>query len=394
MPNEFIIKNGFRSQGNSEISGSINISGSGTFSSTIYGLQSTSNLAFANASSPSLGLKFYASNLIIFTTPGGDTVKIGTGYFSTNAPLTFGSQAAAPYINYSGNNLLINAGTLSTTGYTSIQTGNFLIGTTTDSGPKLLVKGSGTTSATTAFQVQNANASASLSVLDNGSSTILSSAETGLTIQHTNGNYTSIINGNGSAIAAGQMGMYFNGTKIWTWNGAIFQIPGSVLGTGVNATTLQILGGWGGATVGTSLRLGSNTGNQGVFTATTGTQSTVEIGNAGNETWSPSSGNATYNLLNILPRINTSGTYSGIVRGFYYSPTLTSLTGVTHRAIETTSGDIIFGGNTRISVTGSFSITSSAGTGSAIYAYKSGSTVLDIQGSQGQLFSVVDRAII
>ncbi len=38
-------------------------------------------LAFANASSPSLGLKFYASNLIIFTTPGGDTVKIGTGYF-------------------------------------------------------------------------------------------------------------------------------------------------------------------------------------------------------------------------------------------------------------------------------------------------------------------------
>ena len=45
-------------------------------------------------------------------------------------------------------------------------------------------------------------------------------------------------------------------------------------------------------------------------------------------------------------------------------------------------------GNTFL--TGSLSITSSAGTGSAIYAYKSGSTVLDIQGSQGQLFSVVD----
>jgi hypothetical protein len=42
------------------------------------------------------------------------------------------------------------------------------------------------------------------------------------------------------------------------------------------------------------------------------------------------------------------------------------------------------------SVTGSFSISSSSGTGSALYAYKSGSTVLDIQGSQGQLFSVTD----
>jgi hypothetical protein len=43
-----------------------------------------------------------------------------------------------------------------------------------------------------------------------------------------------------------------------------------------------------------------------------------------------------------------------------------------------------------LNITGSLSITGSAGTNSAIYAYKSGSTVLDIQGSQGQLFSVTD----
>jgi hypothetical protein len=41
-------------------------------------------------------------------------------------------------------------------------------------------------------------------------------------------------------------------------------------------------------------------------------------------------------------------------------------------------------------VTGNLSVTSPASTGSALYAYKSGSTVLDIQGSQGQLFSVID----
>jgi hypothetical protein len=45
--------------------------------------------------------------------------------------------------------------------------GNFIIGSSTDLSAKLGVKGSGTTSSTTSFLVQNANASASLSVLDN-----------------------------------------------------------------------------------------------------------------------------------------------------------------------------------------------------------------------------------
>jgi hypothetical protein len=56
-----------------------------------------------------------------------------------------------------------------------------------------------------------------------------------------------------------------------------------------------------------------------------------------------SSGTTPYAAYTISPVINNTGTYSGIVRGIYYNPTLTSLTGTTHRAIETTSGDIIFG---------------------------------------------------
>jgi hypothetical protein len=305
-----------------------------------------------------------------------DIINSTAGFISINR--TAGASAAFSITNIrtgGGQGLVIDS-----TGGFSIRNGSskpFIIdglrvGIGTDDSAltsRLQIKGEGSTSATTALLVQNANASASLTVLDNGSSTILSSAETGLTIQHTNGNYTSIINGNGSAIAAGQMGMYFNGTKIWTWNGAIFQIPGSVLGTGVNATTLQILGGWGGATIGTSLRLGSNTGNQGVFTATTGTQSTVEIGNAGNETWSPSSGNATYNLLNLVPRFNTTGTYSGISRGLYYAPTLTSITGLTHRAIETVTGDVILG-----STSGRVAIGTTADTGHKLTVSGSGAS--------------------
>jgi hypothetical protein len=47
--------------------------------------------------------------------------------------------------------------------------------------------------------------------------------------------------------------------------------------------------------------------------------------------------------IDINPIINNTGTYSGITWGLYYRPTLTSLTGTTHRAIETVSGDVIFG---------------------------------------------------
>jgi hypothetical protein len=64
---------------------------------------------------------------------------------------------------------------------------------------------------------------------------------------------------------------------------------------------------------------------------------------------SPTSGNATFNFLNISTTsgnradINTTGTYSGIIRGFYFNPTLTSTTGATIRAIETEVGDVLLG---------------------------------------------------
>jgi hypothetical protein len=62
-------------------------------------------------------------------------------------------------------------------------------------------------------------------------------------------------------------------------------------------------------------------------------------------------GTNTVNWFGVYPDIiNTGGTT--ISRGIYYNPTLTSLTGTTHRAIETTSGDVIFnGGNVGIGTT-------------------------------------------
>ena len=194
---------------------------------------------------------------------------------------------------------------------------NLLVGTSTDAGYRLDV---------------------------NGTFRALVSTETNpFVVQHTNGNFASIVIGNGSQFAPGQFGMHFNGAGVWSWSGNAFRIHGGILTSNANAITFQLIGGFGGSTLGTSIKLGANTFNAGQFTATSGNQNTVEIGTTNNETWAPTSGNATYNLFVVAPRINTSGTYAGIVRGIIYAPTLTSTTGVTHRALELTSGDFIWG---------------------------------------------------
>ena len=55
-------------------------------------------------------------------------------------------------------------------------------------------------------------------------------------------------------------------------------------------------------------------------------------------------GNNTGSTLNIAPTYNIiGGSTTALVRGIYYNPSLQSLSGTTHRAIETTTGDVIFG---------------------------------------------------
>jgi len=48
-------------------------------------------------------------------------------------------------------------------------------------------------------------------------------------------------------------------------------------------------------------------------------------------------------LFDISPTYNFTGTYTGITRGIYYRPTITSLNSTTHIAFENTTGDIIHG---------------------------------------------------
>ncbi len=127
---------------------------------------------------------------------------------------------------------------------------------------------------------------------------------------------------------------------------------------GTSDGQLKLYGTVAGTSTGTMVWLGSSSDfAAGGHNPTSGTLNVVGVLPAAGtnySAWTPSSGNATLNVINIDNTINTSGTYAGVVRGMYYNPVLTSVTGVTHRAIETVSGDVILGstsGNVAIGTT-------------------------------------------
>jgi hypothetical protein len=59
------------------------------------------------------------------------------------------------------------------------------------------------------------------------------------------------------------------------------------------------------------------------------------------------SGSASSSSLRVAPTLNYTGGSGHIFRGIYYSPTVTSVTGTTHIALETTTGQIRLGGITQ-----------------------------------------------
>jgi len=175
---------------------------------------------------------------------------------------------------------------------------NVLIGTTIDSGAKLSLRGSGTTSATTALRVEDSNGSASLFVRDDGRVGI-GTTSPGAALEV-----------NGSVKTTTLF------TANWSYDGAsntkTIQTQGSVAG---DKLTLADLNGY------------TGTGNQSLFV----------VGNTG---FNPSSGTGTFNIINLIASISQSGAATGTTRGLYVNPTVTSA--ANFRAIETATGSVIF----------------------------------------------------
>jgi hypothetical protein len=187
---------------------------------------------------------------------------IGSSTSSYNDAIIIGHNATP----LSATSFQINIGN---TIYGRTNTGNVMIGTTTDSGFKLDVNGTVRTAALTVTSI-------------NASSNILITANSG------GGFYGNFFNSVGSPFI-------YNQTFIFATGG------GSVSVTGGSRTSF------------------------------------IDV-----ITWQQSSGNADFSSFRVSPTINQTGTASGITRGLYVNPTITSASDF--RAIETTVGNVILNG--------------------------------------------------
>ncbi len=141
-------------------------------------------------------------------------------------------------------------------------TTNVLINTTTDASSKLLVQGAGSGSATTAFRVQNANASSSLVVLDNGFVGInTGSAQYNLDVIGT-ARVTGDINIGGGAQSG--FNNRINGSTYLTGTLRVdgnFTNNGSLTVTGATGVSAQFVGGTTVVRDGNKFLVGGNAGN-------------------------------------------------------------------------------------------------------------------------------------
>ena len=179
----------------------------------------------------------------------------------------------------------------------SVVVGRNLVGTVNDVA-RFVVQGSGTTSATAAFIIEDSNRSSSLYVRDDGR----------VGIGTTSPAYSlDVPNGNIRA-----QSLYASN---WSYDGA----------SNTKAIITQ------GAVAGDKLAIADLNAYTGASN-----QNQVYIYNSG---FNPSSGTGVYNALALAPTVSQSGA-TGITRGLYVNPTLTSA--ANFRAIETTSGSVIF----------------------------------------------------
>jgi hypothetical protein len=308
MPNEFVIKNGFRSQGNSEVTGSLSVSGSIStispvnltgfatgsvlFTSGSAGaITGSSNLFWNNTNGRlGIGLNNPSASLQVAGTGtpyGPDTngsnpfvgLRVGKPGFGVHldigtqpnfSPVFAWVQSRNP-LNYSQNHLLA----LQPNG------GNVVIGTTTDAGFKLDV---------------------------NGTARVLG----GLTIDPLGFNNFISFGGGG--------------------NNTIFR---DVSESSLNFRT----------TFSNSINFRFRTNSDLPNANTTGTNVFVSLPIG----FAPTSGTGTWTQLSLSHTINQTGGANGITRGLYLNPTLTSA--FDFRAIETVTGNNLLNstsGNTSI----------------------------------------------
>ena len=435
------------------------------------------------------GTYFNISNRTLFgigqtsidLTPGSNMTLSRAGAGDLN--FTFVQQGVASYVirNVSGQKALafITDGYTTTTAEAARFTANsnFLVGTTSDVA-RVVVKGSGTTSSTTALLVQNANASSSLVVLDNGTVGINTGSvsynldingsaavkmpsynSTGFVVRNADGNADWQFYNNGNNPTNGrvmvQVPRWTSGTPIQISNSSRSNQVNSaiMIGGGVSngdilnnksirigANSQHLIGtgsiaiGTGNAQgdysisisseqygipvgsvpndtsflIGSSVEAATSANNQGVLNATSifigrPPRSSSFTGNTAQGIATTLAGMGGYGVADATGGNLTLGGGQGLGIGtpgdLIFATANTGSTGVviqslTERArFKANSGFLGIGTSSpsaSLHVVGNTILSGSAGNASALTVYKSGSTVVSIQGSQGELFSITD----
>jgi hypothetical protein len=291
----------------------------------------------------------FTTGSVIFQGSGGTLSESNSNFFWDNTNGRLGiKRTPAVEIDVTGS---IRA---SSTVFTDVAQFNFL----QTSGSNLLIRGSGGTSYATMFQ--------------------------------TTGNF---VLQNGGAFTDAGYRLDVNGTS--RFQNHLFQSSGFALislGNNLNLRS-NIQGGSGYVIDVQSYNTLNSTNNEQGFANFLGTYAPTSA-----------SGTPSFNALKVTPTINQTGGASGVTRGLYVNPTLTSA--ADFRAIEVERGKVILNsisGNTLIGTTadtGTYKLDVrgltrfSAATGTSLTVISSGNStsapVFSVQGSQGELFSVTD----
>jgi hypothetical protein len=226
--------------------------------------------------------------------------------------------------------------------------GSVGVGTTSPSA-RMHILGSGATSSTTSLLIQNANASASLTVTDDRLVTVSSRLQVG-TFTPSTATGSSTIFTTGRISAGGGITVYGPNANDDN-NTGIFHNSGLQIYS--QNATVALFRPVGGGSSGFMFNVGGYGYNA---PSGTGTVNTVLIDNL----IAPTGINSVnYNYVTVAPSITQGSFGTGTIRGFYFAPGISSLNTSPLRAFESTRGDVIIGGNANVTITGSLSITGS-----------------------------------
>ena len=353
----------------SGVSGAIQFSGGSAFASD------ASNLFWDNVNKRlGVGTNVPVSDVTINSATGNPAITLQRGGVSRGS---FFETSGGTNLQGAGNGLWLGANgrqdmVFTWDGNNYSQSTSFTFGVNSSLGAKVGIKGSGSTSATTSFLVQNSSGTAAMTIKDDRSTNLNGGLyiNTGIT----GGSYLVYVRSDFPNVElftiTENQNMYLGANTTLRANG-IWYSQGQY-GTNFFANNWYPQGGE---------RIGWNFGGNGL--AASGADSQISLIRINPAIGNFSTGTTNQgNSLLISPTINQVNTGTHTIRGIYYNPTLTSLTGTTHIAFENTTGDVLLNttsGNTLIGSSASnTSKLSIKGTGST-----SATTSLLVQNSSG-----------